>query len=96
MVDDLENITLGIEHKARQLIKNLYIQKNKITSLEKQNKDYQQIIESQKTTIQKLEKQISILSISSSLATQDDKHLVKLNINRMIREIDECIQNLDR
>ncbi|MDR2511176.1 MAG: hypothetical protein LBC89_01675 [Bacteroidales bacterium] len=96
MTDDLENITLDIEHKSRQLVKNLYIQKNKITSLEKQNKDYQQIIENQKTTIQKLEKQISILSISGSLVTQDDKHLVKLNINRMIREIDECIQKLDK
>ena len=55
----------------------------------------QQQIAQQQETIESLEKKIESMRVANTIVgSKDDKHMTKLKINALIREIDKCIVQL--
>ena len=55
----------------------------------------QQQIAQQQKTIASLEKEIESMRVANTIVgSKDDKHMTKLKINALIREIDKCIVQL--
>jgi chromosome segregation ATPase len=89
-------IISGIDYKVRKLI-------SQIELLENENKELKNRINELKANIRNLEAHISdqqdkikILKLAKSLSKEESKTEVKLKINELLREIDNCVRLLNK
>lgn len=89
-------IIAGIDYKVRKLI-------SQIEKLDNENKELNNKINELKTNIRNLELNISeqqdkikVLKLAKSLNKEESKTEVKLKINELLREIDNCVRLLNK
>jgi len=93
---DADSIISGIETKLKTLIQLHQQTGSEKTELENKIIDLQEIIESQKASINQLEEEHKKLKISRSLETSKGSLDARLKINELVREIDKCIGLLNK
>lgn len=86
----------GIDYKIRRLIGKIEVLENentelnnKLNELNNQIKDLELIIDEQKD-------KIKVLKLAKSLNKEESKTEVKLKINELLREIDNCVRLLNK
>ena len=90
------DLAVGIEQKTYRLLKNQSELSLKSSTLETKCKDLEQIIHHQKQKILELENKVNVLKISGGLSSGKDSTKAKLAINELVREIDKCVELLNR
>jgi FtsZ-binding cell division protein ZapB len=92
---DLFEIVTGLEAKISKLIERQSQLQEQNTKLMRVNKELQQQVVSGQSKIENLEKQYESLRVARTMVgSKEDKHMTKLKINALIREIDKCIVEL--
>jgi FtsZ-binding cell division protein ZapB len=92
---DLFEIVNGLEAKISKLIERQTELQGKYENLLHENKGLQQEVVSKQRKIEDLENQYESLRIARTMVgSKEDKHMTKLKINALIREIDKCIVEL--
>lgn len=87
-----------MRQKFRTLVSLYEGQKSRNAELISRNTDLQQQVETLKNKLQDLENRYETLKISKVLSSvpDEDVHSTKLQVNRIVREIDKCIALLNR
>jgi hypothetical protein len=85
-----------LEEKIRQLAEDHHKNKTEKDLLTDQSVIQQRIIEEQKTEIENLKKQVQVLKIAKSVETNQETARVKEKIQDLVREIDRCIELLNK
>ena len=92
---DLFEIVNGLEAKISKLIERQTVLREKYDILLQENKELQQEVASRQRKIEDLENQYDSLRVARTMVgSKEDKHMTKLKINALIREIDKCIVEL--
>jgi hypothetical protein len=85
-----------LEEKIKQLTEDHHKNKTEKDLLIKQSVIQQRTIEEQKTEIENLKMQIQALKIAKSVESNQDTGKVKDKIQDLVREIDRCIELLNK
>ena len=94
-MQDLFEIVNGLEAKISKLIERQTRLQEVNTRLLQENKELQQEVASRQRKIEELENQYESLRVARTMVgSKEDKHMTKLKINALIREIDKCIVEL--
>ncbi len=94
-MNDLFEIVNGLEAKISKLIERQTVLQEKYEKLLQENKGLQQEVASRQRKIENLENQYESLRVARTMVgSKEDKHMTKLKINALIREIDKCIVEL--
>ena len=92
-VDILE----GIRGKIQSAKERMREQTDENTQLKQKNDDLQQLVQQKQSLIDELEEKNQRLSMVKSIVANDqDSHDARIQINRIVREIDKCIALLNR
>jgi hypothetical protein len=86
----------NLEEKIKQLAEDHYKIKSDNDILTRQTVTQQQIIETQKTDIENLIKQVQALKFAKSVESTQETTKVKDKIQDLVREIDRCIELLNK
>jgi len=92
---DLFEIVSGLEAKISKLIERQTQMQELNSRLVRENKELQQEVVNRQRKIENLENQYESLRVARTMVgSKEDKHMTKLKINALIREIDKCIVEL--
>ena len=91
----LFDIATGLETKISKLLGQYAVLQKENKSLLQKNEDLQREVAAQQKKIEELEHKYEALRVAKTMVgSKEDKHLTKLKINTLIREIDRCIVEL--
>jgi regulator of replication initiation timing len=92
---DLSEIVTGLEAKISKLIKRQSQLQEQYSRLVQENKGLQLEVAGKQRKIEELENRYDSLRVARTMVgSKEDKHMTKLKINALIREIDKCIVEL--
>ena len=87
----------GIRQKIQTVKTRLKTQQEENERLKKQYEDLQKAVQKKQLLIEELEEKNEKLSlVKGIMAEGDDKQEARIQINRIVREIDKCIALLNR
>ena len=87
----------GIKQKIQSVMVRLKDQQEENKRLKKQYEDLQKAVQQKQLLIEELEQKNQKLSlVKGIMADGDDKQDARIQINRIVREIDKCIALLNR
>ena len=87
----------GIKGKIQSAKERMREQTDENTHLKQKNEDLQQLVQQKQSLIDELEEKNQRLSMVKSIVANDqDSHDARIQINRIVREIDKCIALLNR
>jgi hypothetical protein len=95
-MDHVAGYLLKIEEKIRILTENHQKIKTEKDLLIKQSVIQQRTIEEQKIEIENFKKQVQALKIAKSVESNEETGKVKDKIQDLVREIDRCIELLNK
>ena len=93
-MSELENQVKRIQDKVQQLLKQQQILSKENEELKKELIGYKKDAATQKSTIDELKQQASILKMNSVEMDDTDKKEFERRLNHYIKEIDRCIAML--
>jgi predicted RNase H-like nuclease (RuvC/YqgF family) len=93
-----DDILSGLRQRIKSIISLYEDQKSKNQALLNKNKELGDKIEHLENKLEELDKKYEHLKIAKVLSSVpgDDVHATKLQVNRIVREIDKCIALLNR
>jgi len=87
----------GIKERIQSLKSRMHEQKEENKRLEQKNEDLKEQVQEKQSLIEELEQKNQRLSMVKSIkANDEDSHEARIQINRIVREIDKCIALLNR
>ena len=87
----------GIKEKIQSAKKRMREQADENIQLKQKNEDLNQLVQQKQSLIDELEEKNQRLSMVKSIVANDqDSHDARIQINRIVREIDKCIALLNR
>lgn len=95
-MEDVSVLISGIDFKLRKLTGQHKQIRQANTELAAKVKEQEQIINHQKQLISKLQEKIKTVNIAKALASRSEVNDAKKRIGNMVREIDKCIDLLNK
>ena len=86
----------GIRRKVQSVKARLQEQQDENDQLKKQYEDLQQKVQQKQLMIDELEQKNQKLSLVKGIVAESGNQDAKIQINRIVREIDKCIALLNR
>jgi predicted RNase H-like nuclease (RuvC/YqgF family) len=86
----------GIEYKVRKLIGLVARLQNENRELKERIEEYKNKSINLELRIDQQQEKIRILKLAKSLSKEESKTEVKLKINELLREIDNCVRLLNK
>jgi len=94
-MNNLFQIVSTLENKLTKLLQKYNSLKHENVQLYEQKKDLEKLLSEQYQLNNDLEVNYESLKVANAIVgSKEDKHLTKLKINTLIREIDKCIVQL--
>ena len=94
-MNKLFEIVNNLEAKLSKILSQYTIVQQENLKLLQQKNNLQQQLSKQQEVIDGLEKKYESLRVANTIVgSKEDKHVTKLKINTLIREIDKCIVQL--
>ena len=93
-----DELFTSLKHRVNTVISLYEDQKRKAETLRTENAELIKRIEALENNLETLDKKYENLKIAKVLSSvpDDDVHATKLQVNRIVREIDKCIALLNR
>lgn len=95
-MEDASVLISGIEYKIKVLAKKNQILFNENAKLKQQNSDLSSLIQQQQNELKSLEEKAAVLKVSKTFGSDTDRQSAKIKINELVREIDECLNLLNK
>jgi len=95
-MEDASVLISGIEYKIKVLAENNKALFEENTNLKQQNSDLNKLIQEQQNELENLEEKLAILKVSKTFGSDTDRQSAKIKINELVREIDECLNLLNK
>lgn len=95
-MEDVSVLVAGIEYKLRQLSRQHKQLRKEHDELMAKAEEQEQIINNQKLLISELQERLKTVSIYKTLASRFEINDAKKKIGEMVREIDKCIDLLNK
>lgn len=86
----------GIDFKVRKLIERIAILENENVKLQNIIEELKTEIKNQNLTVEDFQERIKILKLAKTLNKEESRTEVKLKINELLREIDNCVRLLNK
>ncbi|HLO91648.1 MAG TPA: hypothetical protein VK172_10835 [Lentimicrobium sp.] len=86
----------GIEYKVRKLIGRISILENENSELNRKIEDLNNHIKQLELNLIEQQDKHKVLKLAKSLNKEESKTEVKLKINELLREIDNCVRLLNK
>ena len=86
----------GIRQKIQSVKTRLQEQQDENDQLKKQYEDLQQMVQQKQSVIDELEQKNQKLSLVTGIVAEGEIQDARIQINRIVREIDKCIALLNR
>ncbi len=96
MADQVNEIINHIDFKIRKLKHDYQIVTSKNKEQEFKINELENIIQKQKQEIEHISQKIKLIKLSKSIENKRDLTETKLKINELVREIDNCINLLNK
>lgn len=96
MEEEYINTVTDLKQKTRQLIALYEKAKHENLQLQNENKQLKDQIKQKEAEYSSLKEDYTKLELAKSLASVDSAHDAKIKINRIVREIDNCIALLNK
>ncbi|MGM0497775.1 MAG: hypothetical protein ACQESJ_07640 [Bacteroidota bacterium] len=90
------NVVFELKQKIGNLIDLYEGSKQQIDQLQEENNKLKKQINQKDTELANLKEKYSRLELAKSLASSETTHDAKIKINRIVREIDNCISLLNK
>lgn len=97
MSDLTDSVLVSLEHNVTRLLAELNKYKKESMHLQNEVERLNNIIENNNKKVDELEKKLENVKLANVLQVsgQSDTHNAKIKINRLVREIDNCISLLN-
>lgn len=86
----------GIDFKVRKLIERIDILENENVKLQNIIEELKTEIKNQNLMVEDFQERIKILKLAKTLNKEESRTEVKLKINELLREIDNCVRLLNK
>ncbi|MCD6091188.1 MAG: hypothetical protein J7J72_06785 [Bacteroidales bacterium] len=86
----------GIEYKIKVLAENNKILFDENAKLKQQNSEINALIHLQQDELKLLKEKVAVLEVSKTFGSDTDRQSAKIKINELVREIDECLNLLNK
>ena len=97
MIGDQDIIVKGLVERVHQLMDKHKALKSDFEQVNREKSDLQRLVDEQKSRLETIELQYKTAKIATNvLAPGGDKEEARQQINRIVREIDDCIALLNR
>jgi hypothetical protein len=95
-MEDASILISGIEYKIKVLAENNKALFDENTKLKQLNSTLKDQVQEQQTELNSLEENAAILKVSKTFGSDTDRQSAKIKINELVREIDECLNLLNK
>jgi FtsZ-binding cell division protein ZapB len=95
-MESVITLVSGIDFKVRKLIEKVEILENENVKLQNIIEDLTIETNNQKHKIEEFQERIKVLKLAKSLTKEESRTEVKLKINELLREIDNCVRLLNK
>jgi chromosome segregation ATPase len=95
-MEDVSVLISGIDFKLRKLTRQHAQLRSENLELKTKLDEQEQIINHQKKLIDQLQERLKTVSITKTLASRSEIHDAKRKIGDMVREIDKCINLINK
>lgn len=86
----------GIEYKIKILAENNKALLEENAELKEQNSELNNLVQKQQNELNSLEEKAAILKVSKTFGSDTDRQSAKIKINELVREIDQCLNLLNK
>lgn len=95
-MEDTSVLISGIEYKIKVLAEKNKALLDENTLLKQQNSELKSMVEQQQSQLKSTEEKAAILKVSKTFGSDTDRQSAKIKINELVREIDECLNLLNK
>lgn len=95
-MEDASILISGIEYKIKVLAENNNSLFEENAKLKQQNSELNDKVQRQQNELSSLEEKAVILKVSKTFGSDTDRQSAKIKINELVREIDECLNLLNK
>ena len=95
-MEDASILISGIEYKIKVLAENNKALIDENTKLKELNSALNDQVQKQQIELDSLEEKVAILKVSKTFGSDTDRQSAKIKINELVREIDECLNLLNK
>ncbi len=95
-MEDASILISGIEYKIKVLAENNKALFDENTKLKQLNSVLNDQVQQQQNELGSLEEKAAILKVSKTFGSDTDRQSAKIKINELVREIDECLNLLNK
>ena len=95
-MEDASVLISGIEYKVKVLAENNKSLFEENTKLKQQNSELTDLVQTQQNELKSLEEKAAILKVSKTFGSDTDRQSAKIKINELVREIDDCLNLLNK
>lgn len=95
-MEDASILISGIEYKIKVLAENNNSLFEENAKLKQQNSELNDRVQRQQNELSSLEEKAAILKVSKTFGSDTDRQSAKIKINELVREIDECLNLLNK
>ncbi|RLD37807.1 MAG: hypothetical protein DRI74_05735 [Bacteroidetes bacterium] len=95
-MEDASILISGIEYKIKVLVENNNALFEENAKLKQQNLELNTLVQMQKSELKSLDDKLAILKVSKTFGSDTDRQSAKIKINELVREIDECLNLLNK
>lgn len=95
-MEDASILISGIEYKIKVLAENNNSLFEENAKLKQQNSELNDRVQRQQNELSSLEEKAVILKVSKTFGSDTDRQSAKIKINELVREIDECLNLLNK
>lgn len=95
-MERVEQMISILQAKISQLVEENRQLKHRVLELTKQSSDCQNLLEEKEEALRKLESKSQLITAARQIEDKTDSDKVKVKIDELVREIDRCINLLNR
>ena len=95
-MEDASILISGIEYKIKVLAEKNKVLFEENARLKQQNSELNTLVQQQQSELENLEEKIAILKVSKTFGSDTERQSARIKINELVREIDECLNLLNK
>ncbi len=95
-MEDASVLISGIEYKIKILAENNKTLFEENAKLKQQNSELNNLVQEQQIELKTLGEKIAILKVSKAIGSDTERQSAGIKINELVREIDECLNLLNK
>jgi len=95
-MEDASVLISGIEYKIKVLAENNKVLFEENAKLKQQNSELNALVQQQQNELKTLDEEAVVLKVSKTFGSDTDRQSAKIKINELVRDIDECLNLLNK